>query len=241
MTVSTNQRGLMALADDIRALRDRVLADLNAAHDYYTDTRIAWDLVRQIIAAGHTFSIRNMTTSNVTTQRELSQKARGYVAEQLTEATFQQFITIFENYFFDVLRLWLMAYPKSLSGKKVDFDTVLDAPDKTAITLHVVNKELNEILYARPRDWFAYLEDKAKLGCPPPDEIDKIAEAKASRDVLVHSRGVASKTYELKAGKLARYKEGHRIDIPEHYHRETWELIRKMTSDISNAAIAKVQ
>jgi hypothetical protein len=31
----------MALADKIRSLRDRVLADLNAAHDYYTDTKTA--------------------------------------------------------------------------------------------------------------------------------------------------------------------------------------------------------
>jgi hypothetical protein len=84
------------------------------------------------------------------------------------------------------------------------------------------------------------LDDKVKLGCPTADEIDRIAEAKASRDVLVHNRGVASKTYESKAGKLARYKDGQRIDIPEHYHRDTWELLRKVITDISNAAIAKV-
>jgi hypothetical protein len=84
------------------------------------------------------------------------------------------------------------------------------------------------------------LEDKAKLGCPTPNEIDRIAEAKASRDVLVHNRGLASKTYASKAGKLARYQDGQRIDIPEHYHRDTWELIRKVITDISNAAIAKV-
>lgn len=230
----------MALADDIRALRDRVLADLNAAHDYYADTKIAWDTVRQVIAAGHTFSIRNMTTGTVTTQADLAGKARGYVAEQLAEATFQQFISIFENYFFDLLRLWLIAYPRNLIGKQVDFKAVLEAPDKDAITLLVVNKELNEILYDRPAGWFDYLEKKANLGCPTPNEIDRIAEAKASRDVLVHNRGVASKTYESKAGKLARYKDGQRIDIPEHYHRETWELIRKVITDISNAAIAKV-
>lgn len=56
------------------------------------------------------------------------------MAEQLAEATFQQFIAIFENYFFDLLRLWLMAYPQSLVGKKVDFKAILDAPDKDAIT-----------------------------------------------------------------------------------------------------------
>jgi hypothetical protein len=35
----------MTLADKIRALRDRVLADLNAAHDYYADSKFAWDIV----------------------------------------------------------------------------------------------------------------------------------------------------------------------------------------------------
>ena len=79
----------MALADDIRALRDRVLADLNGAHDYYTDTKLAWDMVINFIAAGRTFSIQNVTTGTVTTQANLAGKARGYVAEQLAEATFQ--------------------------------------------------------------------------------------------------------------------------------------------------------
>jgi hypothetical protein len=230
----------MALADDISRLRDRVLSDLNAAHDYYQATKTAWDLVRRAIAHGETFSIQNMTTGTVTTQADLAGKARGYVAEQLAEATFQQFIAIFENYFFDLLRVWLTAYPKNLSGKKVDFKDVLDAPDKDAITSRVVSRELNEILYDRPTGWFDYLEDKAKLGCTSQDEIGKIAEAKASRDVLAHNRGVASKTYESKAGNLARYSDGQRIDIPENYHRKTWELLRKVVTDISNAAIAKV-
>lgn len=230
----------MAWADDIRGLRDRVLADLISAHDYYTDTTIAWEIASRAIAAGHTFAIRNITTGTVSTQAGLAGKAQGYVAGQLAEATFQQFISIFENFFFDLLRLWLMAYPQSLSGKKVDFQAVLDAPDKHALTLLVINKELNEILYDRPTGWFKYLEDKAKLGCPTPDEIDRIAEAKASRDVLVHNRGVASKTYESKAGRLARYKEGQRIDIPEYYHRETWELIRKVITNMTDAAITNM-
>ena len=230
----------MALSDDIRALRDRVLADLNAAHDYFADTKIAWDIVDQVIAAGRTFSIQNVTTGTLTTEAELVRKAQGYMEEQLSEATFQQFISIFENFFFDLLRLWLLAYPRNLLGRQVEFRAILEAPDKDAITMLVVNKELNEVLYDRPAGWFAYLEEKAKLGCPTPEEIDRIAEAKASRDVLVHNRGVASKAYQAKAGKLARYTEGERIDIPERYHRETWELFRKVVAEISDAAIAKV-
>jgi hypothetical protein len=229
----------MALTDDLRALRDRALTDLNSAHDYYTDTKIAWGIVLQEIEAGRTFSAQNLTTGTVTTQAELAGKARGYMTEQLAEATFQQFISIFENFFQELLRLWLLAYPMSLESRQVEFRAVLQAPDKEAIAQLVVNKELNEVLYDRPPEWFKYLNERAKLGCPSPDEISRIAEAKASRDVLVHNRGIANKVYESKADKLARYKDGERLDIPEQYHRATWELIRKIIADIAAAAIAK--
>jgi hypothetical protein len=230
----------MPLADDIRALRDRTSADLTAAHDYYTDTKLAWDIVRRFVDGGKSFSSQSTTTGTVTTQSDLVGKSHAYVAGHLTEATFLQFISIFENFFFDLVRLWLTAYPKNLSGKKVDFEDVLAAPDKDAITAQVVGRELNEFLYKRPAGWFDYLEEKAKLGCPTRDEVAEVAERKASRDVLVHNRGVASKTYESKAGSLARYSDGQRIDIPEQYHRKTWELLRKVVADVSDAAAAKV-
>lgn len=96
------------------------------------------------------------------------------------------------------------------------------------------------MFYDRPAAWFAYLESKARLGCPTPAEIERITEAKASRDALVHNRGYANKTYQAKAGKLARYQAGQRIDVPEPYHGESWQLIHKMIADISHAAIAKI-
>lgn len=229
----------MLLIDDIQALRDRVLDELNAAHDYFTDTKSAWHIVHNAIMSGYTFSVDNLVTGTVTTQADLLGKSRGYVASQLAEATFQQFISIFENFIADLLRLWLLAYPRSLSGKMVDFTTILDAPDKDAITLLVVNKEVNDVFYGRPAAWFEYLERRAKLGCPAADEIDRIAEAKASRDALVHNRAIAGNDYESKAGRYARYNVGQRIEIPDHYHRETWELIRKIAGDLSSAAAAK--
>ena len=49
----------MALADEIRELRDRALADLNAAHDYYSHTKIAWGIVRQSVLTGRKFALKN--------------------------------------------------------------------------------------------------------------------------------------------------------------------------------------
>jgi hypothetical protein len=62
----------MALSDDIRTLRDRVLADLTSAHHYYMDTNVAWRLVQDAIAGGQTVTIRNLTNRTVTTQTELA-------------------------------------------------------------------------------------------------------------------------------------------------------------------------
>lgn len=228
----------MALADELKTLGDRVLAELDAAHDYYVDTKVAWNIVGETVTQGRNFINRNAATGTTTDQTELVEKSREYV-KRLAEATFQQFVSIFESFFLDLTRLWLMAYPQSLSGKKVDFQSVLDAPDKDAIKLLVINKELNDVTYDRPSGWFKYLDDKAKLGCPTADEIERIAEIKAARDVLVHNRGVANKTYEAKAGNLARFRDGQRIDISEPYHRECWELFRKVTADMADAALGK--
>ena len=126
------------------------------------------------------------------TLAEIAAKSRGYVAEQLIEATFQQFISVLETFVFDILRIWLMTYPASFSSnKKVDFADVLNAPDRDAIIRLVVYNEVKDLFYKKPKDWFEFLESKVKLGCPLAGEIDQFAEAKASRDVLVHGRGIA--------------------------------------------------
>jgi hypothetical protein len=230
----------VALSDNIRLLRDRVVADLSAAHDYYEDSKIAWRTVAKAISSGEKFSIQNVLTGTVATESELATKARGYIAERLAEGTFQQFVSIFENFLHDFLALWLAAYPGSLSAKSVTLRSILDAADKDAIVQLVVSREVNELLYARPSEWFTYLEEKARLGCPTADEIERMAEVKATRDVLVHNRGVANQVYVSKSGKAARFTAGSRVAVPEPYHRATWELLRKLVADICDAAIGKV-
>jgi len=230
----------MALADAIQTLCEQVLTDLREAHDYYEATKIAWSTVEGAVEKGEHFTFHNAVTGSVYSETEIVSKVNGYVSRQLAEATFVSFLSIFENFIFEFLRLWLTAYPQILSSKKLDYKIVLEAADIEAITLHVVNKELNEILYERPAGWFAYLEEKAKLGYPTSDEIERISEAKACRDALAHNRGVASKTYLSKAGKLAQFVDGERVEIIEPYHRAIWDLLCQVVAKISNAAIAKV-
>jgi hypothetical protein len=57
----------------------------------------------------------------------------------------------------------------------------------------------------------------------------------------VHNSGIANAAYVCKAGTRARCKEGEKLEISEQYHRASWETIRKVVHDLSNAAIGKVR
>ena len=108
----------MSLADEIAGLRDAVLADLDAAHDYYANTKAAWRVVLRYMKRGGKVRIHNSATGNVTTEKELPGKARLYVTENLRAATLQQFVSLFEEFVFGVLRQWLLAYPQRLERKQ---------------------------------------------------------------------------------------------------------------------------
>jgi hypothetical protein len=230
----------MAIADEIRDLQSRTVSALDASHDYYTYTKRAWRLIQEIIKDGRRLKFRNLTTGTSIDEQALLGRAQPYVTDYLVSSTFQHFVSLLEGFVFDLLQLWLTTHPGSLSKKQVDFGAVLQAPDKDAVVLIVVDKELNQLKYERVADWFAYLEKLAKLGCPTTDEIETLAEIKASRDILVHNKGITNTTYISKSGSHARYKDGERLELSEQYHRESWKVIRKVVRDVSDAAIEKV-
>jgi hypothetical protein len=229
----------MALVDEIRDLEVRVLSSLDASHDYYAHTKVVWRLLQQDVKKGAIFTIRNRETGTTINQQELVGRAQLYVTDYLTSATFQQFVSLFEDYFFSLLRCWLAAFPDSLSKMQVEIGDVLKASGISEIVGAVVDKKLNDLTYKRVEGWFDYLNGLTNLNCPTAVEIEKLAEIKASRDILVHNNGIANATYLSKAGQFARYRDGDRLDIPEQYHRESWQTIKKVIQDISTAAMNK--
>jgi len=229
----------MAIVEKIRALPVRTLTELNEVHDFYSHTKMAWLFFLDGTQAGNAFALRNSATGTEMTDAELAARAPLYISKDLAQATFQQYLSIFEHFFFDLLRVRLMAFPEGLARRELRLEQVLEVPDKEAIVLQVVNKELNEVASKRPSEWFAYLEKLVRLGCPTIDEIERISEAKATRDLLAHNRGLVNKVYAAKAGPAARHQIGEQLDIPEAYHRETWELLRKVIVDVCTAAEAR--
>jgi len=230
----------MALSNDIRDLADRSLAELDDCHNYFTDTKAVWRLLQQQVKKKDLrFRIRNITTGKTIDQEDLPGLAQHYVTDYLLGSTFQHFVSLFESFFFDLLQLWLTYYPRSLSNRQVPFGEILDAPDKDAVTVAIVERKLNELRYERVADWFAYLDEIMRLACPASGTIEALAEIKASRDILVHNKGIVNTVYLSKAGSHARYADGERLEIPPAYHEESWRTIRSVIRELSDAAIMK--
>jgi hypothetical protein len=108
-----------------------------------------------------------------------------------------------------------------------------------AVVAEAIEERLHKVRYAKPRDWFQYINEIQKLGCPSDEEVARIVEMKATRDVFEHNSGVANKIYLEKAGSKARFKEGEAVDVPDTYLQEGWALLKKVCADLA-AAEAKV-
>jgi hypothetical protein len=232
----------MALADEIRDLADRILRDLRSSRDFYEHTKASWRVTQRFAHAGHTLDIQDTETHAVLSAPELDLLAQHYVEVHLAEAVFKDLASRLEDWVFGVLELWLRAYPKGIPNKErkpVPLADLLEAADLDALIRDVVRREVLSIAYKRPAEWFEYLRDRVDLGCPTADQIQDLAEIKASRDVLVHNRGIVNKAYLEKTGNLARFTDGDRLDVPEPYLLRSLRLVPSVIGDMAASAIAK--
>src|SRR5688572_27013734 len=104
----------MALVDNIDRITTRTLSELAASHDYYTYTTRVWRLLYEIVREGRKFNFHNPVTGTRVDEQALLVRAQQYITDYLASSTFQHFVSLFEDYFFELLRAWLAAYPGSL-------------------------------------------------------------------------------------------------------------------------------
>jgi hypothetical protein len=243
----------MPLPGELRTLRDRALGELGAVEEYFRDAEQLWRLAGVLAVAGTAagpalFDAKLFggppPAATVVEQARpelvrLAGRAQGYVAGYLAEATFLQALDLFEAFVSDLLTVWLTAHPDRLGDRDVKLFRFLQGGVET-----VIADEVKTIVYATmkdgPRHWFQTWEHHTGLVGPPADQVSRLVEAKGTRDLLVHGRGTINPVYLKKAGKLARGVVGDRIDIPEPYRREVWELLRQLVTDLSDAALAKL-
>ncbi len=227
----------MAVADEIDALATRTKNDLDDLFDFGDHIHLIWEHFRIWVDQGNALKGKNIETGTEVTERDLINLYPRYRTMYLQGLSFVQLTTILEAFLFDFLLLLLANDPRHLAQKKqIEVGIALSAPDRQALVLFIAERELNELKYDRPTAWFDYLNKVVHLGCPTKDEIERIAEMKAGRDLLIHNSGIVNKTYVDKAGPKARFASGEKLVIDRRYFEGCWRLAKTVVDDVSAAA-----
>jgi len=230
----------MPVQDDLRRIADRAHWELDSVHDFFEHSKIVWQSFQTFVDQGHKVTGENLATGTRIDQDGLIRLAPQYTRDYLTTFTFRQFVSAFEVFLFNFLHRLLLHNPWQFARSQLEFEVVLKAGDRDEVISGIIAKQLNELKYDTLREWFVAAERAVHLGCPTADEIDTLTEVKATRDVLEHNAGVVNEIYLRKAARKARYAVGDLIEIDDTYHLESWRLIKKVVTDVTNAAVAKL-
>ena len=213
----------MAIADEINALEQRAKNDLDDLVNFGAHIHLIWKHFTVWVHEGNTLKSKSTKTGAEVTERDLIKLYARYRTTYVFGLSFVQLVTIFEAFLFDLLRLLLTNDSRHLAQKKqIEVGVALSATDRAALVLLIAERELNELKYDRPKAWFDYMGKIVKLKCPTEDEIERIAEMKAARDLIIHNSGIVNKIYLDKAGTKARYATGDKVVIDRPYFDDTW-------------------
>ncbi len=163
-----------------------------------------------------------------------------YEADFLPKLSFQHSVSIFESWLFDILRYLLADNNRLNKKRKMDIGEIISSSSMDDVLSKIIESELNEIRYKKPIDWFSYLNSFVNISLPTTEEVEKISEIKASRDILVHNEGICNSIYLEKVGKLARAHDGKKLCFDHNYTFKSWSVLNGAISIVGKAVSEKV-
>lgn len=230
----------MALRDRLLELRGDTIASLDEAHDFFTHTKALWRLAQIEAKRGRRLTLRNRVTQTSVTEQDLPRLAQRYVNEYMAAATLQRLMSLFEEFVLSFLREYYIEHPASLNRKEVTLEFLRSHQSVDDVVRAIIERHLRDLAYGQLRDWFDAVERIANLGTPPRDEIEQVQELKATRDVIVHNKGMANHVYVERAGRLSRYSPGDHVQVPEAYLTRGYQLLRQIIGDMIDCAASKL-
>jgi hypothetical protein len=116
---------------------------------------------------------------------------------------------------------------------KVDVSEVIDSISREDLIAKIIFKELSSLFYASPALQMEYFQSVTGVSLPK-ELINQWLEIKATRDIIVHSSGIANSVYIKKADSLARAKDGELLPINETYFGSAIASMKSLIGKISS-------
>lgn len=223
------------LSDELEALRVRVVEDFCGVMEFSAFTTLAY-----LLSTNHSKSMSpenefvigysEFANSIGLVDKTVKPSELGDIFAFAKDNYFlalvhQHQVALFENAFFEIIRILLIDQPLRLPSKKqIEYSSIINSVSREEIIASLVDRELNELKYKSVVEWFAYLNKLASKCTISDENVGQIAEAKAARDLIVHNGGVVNQIYMKKAGQFARASLGESISVAGEYNRDNWQL-----------------
>jgi len=164
--------------------------------------------------------------------------AMEYLDDELPRVVLYQTVSHFEAFIFDLLRLLFLNNPFAMKSEQtLTANEILEKRNWENLTRGLIENKLHGLQYKNVRDWFTVLDGILKSPPVSKQDIERLAELKASRDLVAHNQGRVNETYIRKAGALARAKIGELIPITRPYVYEAGDFL----SDLIKRIMAEVR
>lgn len=155
---------------------------------------------------------------------------------ELPRTAIYHLVTFTETMFLDIIQAIVLSYPKNLGeDKQISISTVLDCDTIESIHLAAVNSFLNKLAYS---DSKKFVEEVKRIsGCNLLEipAYHRYIEMKATRDIFIHNKGIANKTYIQKSGSHARVMAGELLPINLNYFLSAYESCIQIAEHLQDA------
>jgi len=94
--------------------------------------------------------------------------------------------------------------------------------------LSIIDQRLHAVSYARPADYLRFLQHVAHITTND-DAFAEYVEIKATRDIIVHSAGIANSIYTTKVGPKARVDAGVRPPMDADYFDHCVATVKRIS------------
>ncbi len=188
------------------------------------------EVVELSFPVGWTADHKPISSTKKYSKQELLTQYQFLAINQLASNGILHLVTIVEAMTEDLLRAVFLKYPHKLgSDTKVTVGSILECNSIEAVHAHAVETLLNRLAYKSPAEFADEVEKQMGINLLECGAFHRYMEIKATRDVYIHNRGMANKTYVRKAGQHARVQAGNFLPTDVQYFLESFEQCVQLT------------
>jgi hypothetical protein len=179
---------------------------------------------------GYTADKQTVEGKRVYKKEDLHRRYEFLARRQLPENGIINLITTMDALLGDLIRTVVLQYPKKIGGKRtLTLRAILEAKSIEEVHLRAADSLLNEMTYKSPLEFAHTAEEILSINLLECPAYHKYIELKATRDIVVHNRGVANEIYIRKAASHARVSSGDVVPVTESYYLESYEACLQLT------------